>query len=88
VDASRFEFSLTVPRDSRFVETVRLLAMQAARYAGCGEPDAEGFAGSVERAVRASLGEADDGAPVTVVVRRESGPVEVSVDGRTLTVEP
>ena len=88
MDASRFEFSLTVPRDSRFAETVRQLAMQAARYAGCGEPDAGRFAVSVEKAVRASLGEAADGTPVTVVMRRELGPVEVCIDGRTLTVEP
>jgi len=88
VDASRFEFSLTVPRDARFVETVRLLATQAARYAGCGGPDTETFAASVEQAVRASVDGTADGAPVTVVMRRDAGPVEVVVDGRTLTVEP
>jgi len=92
VDANRFEFSLTVPRDARFAETVRLLAVQAAKYAGCGEPDVDAFAASVERAVRASLdgaaGGTPDGAPVTVVMCRDAGPVEVRIDGRTLTVDP
>jgi hypothetical protein len=92
VDANCFEFSLTVPRDARFAQTVRELAVQAATYAGCGESDVETFAASVEQAVLASLagaaGSTSDGAPITVVMRRDAGPVEVRIDGRTLTVEP
>jgi hypothetical protein len=88
VDASRFEFSLTVPRDARFADTVRLLAEQAARYAGCGAPDTETFAASVETAIRDRLAEAPGGEAIAVVVRRDHGPVEVVVDGHALTVEP
>jgi len=88
VDANRFEFSLTVPRDARFAETLRLLAVQAAKYAGCAETDVDAFAASVQQAVRTSLDGTPDGTPVTVVMRRDAGPVEVRIDGRTLTVDP
>jgi hypothetical protein len=88
VDTNSFEFSLSVPRDARFVPTVRELAVQAARYASCGDADAERFGGSVETAVRACLQESSSASDMSVVVRRDSGAVEVLVDGRTITVDP
>jgi hypothetical protein len=87
VDGSRFEFSVSVPRDERFVATVRSLAVQAARYASCGEAAAESFGASVESAVRARLRDASTEV-IAVVVRRAAGPLEVLVDGRPVTVEP
>lgn len=88
MDARSFQFTLSVPRDAQFVATIRGLAVHAARYASCPEADAERFGGSVERAVRACLGEAASGKTISVVVRRESGPLEVLVDGRPITVQP
>jgi len=88
VDTSRFEFSLTVPRDPQFASTVGRLAAQAARYAGCGDAESETFSSSVEKAVRGCLGSACPDGPISVVVHRDAGPVEVLVDGRAITVEP
>jgi hypothetical protein len=88
VDASTFEFTLSVPRDPQFVSMVRGLAMHAARYASCGNSEAETFAGSVEAAVHACLREASSNSTISVVVRRDAGPLEFLIDGRTIAVEP
>jgi hypothetical protein len=88
VDASTFAFTISVPRDVQFVPMVRGLAVQAARYAACGHADAEAFAGSVEAAVHACLREGSTVATISVVVRRDAGPLEFLVDGRTIAVEP
>jgi hypothetical protein len=88
VDASTFEFTLSVPRDPQFVSMVRGLAVHAARYASCGNSDAETFAGSVEAAVHACLREASSNTTISVVVRRDAGPLEFLIDGRTIAVEP
>jgi hypothetical protein len=88
VDASTFEFIISVPRDPQFVSMVRGLAVQAARYASCGNSDAETFAVSVEAAVHACLREASSHATISVVVRRDAGPLEFLIDGRTIAVEP
>jgi hypothetical protein len=87
VDANRFVFSLSVPRDAKYVPTVCRLAVQAARYASCADADAETFGGSVEDLLRSCLREPSDGA-ISVVVRRDAGPVEVRVNGHAVTVEP
>ena len=87
MDATTFQFSLSVPRDPQFVSTVRKLAVQAARYASCGDGEAEAFGGSVEKAVRACLQESS-GDSIAIIVRRNAGPVEVLVDGHAITVEP
>jgi hypothetical protein len=88
VDASTFEFTISVPRDAQFVSMVRGLAVQAARYAACGHSDAETFAVSVEAAVRAVLREPSADATMSVIVRRDAGPLEFLIDGRTVAVEP
>jgi hypothetical protein len=88
VDASTFEFTLTVPRDPQFVSMVRGLAIQAARYAACGNAETETFAVSVEAAVHACLRETSPEATISVVVRRDAGPLEFLIDGRTIAVEP
>jgi len=67
---------------------VRGLAMQAARYASCGNSEAETFAISVEAAVHACLREASSDATISVIVRRDAGPLEFLIDGRTVAVEP
>jgi hypothetical protein len=88
VDASTFQFTISVPRDPQFVSMVRGLAVQAARYACCGNSDAETFACSVEAAVQACLREPSSDATITVIVRRDAGPLEFLIDGRTIAVEP
>lgn len=87
-----FEMNVSVPHESRFAETLRLLAVLVAKSAGCSEPSAEAFGRTVENAVE----EACERCPkdkrastdLQVVVRRRAGPVEVDVGGQTLTVAP
>ena len=88
MDASTFEFTISVPRDQQFVSMVRGLAVQAARHAACGNAETETFAVSVEAAVHACLREASPNAIISVVVRRDAGPLEFLIDGRTVAVEP
>jgi hypothetical protein len=88
VDARRFQFSLSVPRDAQFAPMVRGLAAQAARYASCSEAEVEAFAGSVDAAVRACLRESSADAIIAITVQRDAGPIEVLVNGRAITVQP
>ena len=88
MDASTFEFTISLPRDPQFASMVRGIAIHAARYTSCGNSDAETFAGSVEAAVHACLREASSNAMISVVVRRDAGPLEFLIDGRTIAVEP
>jgi hypothetical protein len=88
LDASTFAFTISVPRDPQFVSMVRGLAVHAARYASCGKTDVETFALSVEAAVHACLREASSDATISVVVRRDAGPLEFLINGRTIAVEP
>jgi methyl coenzyme M reductase alpha subunit len=89
VDATTFYFQLLVPRNAEVAALVRMLAEQAARYAGCNEPGAAAFGEQVAEAVRAQLNGSLD--PTTnsipVVVRRSTGPLEVQVDTRTIALE-
>jgi hypothetical protein len=67
---------------------VRGLAVQAARYAAFGNAETETFAVSVEAAVHACLRDASHSASISVIVRRDAGPLEFLIDGRTIAVEP
>lgn len=78
MDATSFELNMSVPADARFADTLRELAVHAARYAGCRTADATIFGGVVEQVARECL---DSGrAEIAVVVRRGDGPVEVLID--------
>ena len=88
MDASTFEFTISLPRDPQFVSMVRGLAMHAARYASCVNTDDETIAATVEAALHACMREATPSATISVVVRREAGPLEFLIDGRTIAVEP
>ena len=59
----------------------------AAQYAGCPASDATAFAQDVEDAVRDSLQRVPDGTMLPVTVRRHAGPVEVLVNGHTLSLD-
>jgi hypothetical protein len=84
MDASTFVFNVALPRDARYAEAVRRLALQAANYAGGNAGEAEAFAASVERAFQACLSESTGDVPLTF--RRAAGPVEVLIDGRVLSL--
>jgi hypothetical protein len=89
VDANTFHFQLLVPRDAQVAALVRMLAEQAARYAGCNEPSAAAFGERVAEAIGAQLNGSLPPATssIPVVVRRSNGPLEVQVDTRTIALE-
>jgi hypothetical protein len=87
VDATQFEFQLSVPRDAEVASVVRMLAEQAARYAGCNEPGAAAFGEQVAEAVRAQLNGSHGHHPIPVVVRRATGALEVLIATRTVALD-
>ena len=87
MDATKFEFQLSVPRDAQVADVVRMLAEQAARYAGCNEPGAAAFGEKVAEAVLAQLNGSSGHGSIPVVVRRSRGPLEVQVDDRTVALD-
>jgi hypothetical protein len=82
-----FQLDVTMPRESRFVPTVRDLAVQAARLAGCSGPDADAFGDSVEVALDHHLRHHASDAPIAIVVRRDGGPLQVLVDEQTISLD-
>jgi len=86
MDASSFEFAVSMPRDARFADAVRRLAVQAAQYAGCAAGDADPFGRVVEDAFQGCLAGASTAA-VPLMFRRAAGPLEVVVEGRLLTLD-
>jgi hypothetical protein len=87
VDATRFEFQVSVPRDAEVAAVVRMLAEQAARYAGCNESGAAAFGEQVAEAVRAHLNGSHTHTAIPVIVRRSTGPLEVQVENRTVALD-
>lgn len=81
-----FELNVSLPYDARFAETARELAIHAARHAGCGDDEARAFGAEVERVVRGRIAAGGPGTHIPLIVRRASGPVEVLVNGRALTL--
>ena len=90
--ADDFELNVSLPYDPRFAETLRLLVVHAAESAGSSGPEAEAFGRTVEQAVQDAIQKwpqgAQAGAELDVIVRRRTGPVEVVIGHRTLTIEP
>jgi hypothetical protein len=89
VDATTFEFQLLVPRDAEVAAVVRMMAEQAARYAGCHEVHAAAFGERVAEAVLAYVnGSATHPSnAIPVVVRRSTGPLEVQVATHTVALD-
>lgn len=84
-----FELNVSIPCDARYAATVRELAAYAARHAGCSDARASAFGDEVEEATRGYIENSGaDASGLPLVVRRRSGPVEVLVEGRTLSAEP
>jgi len=88
VTAESFEINVTLPPDLRFVATAAAIAVHAAQFAGCPPAAAQAFGRDVEEAVRGCI-ERLHAAPAAIplIVRRDAGPVEVIVDGRTLRID-
>ena len=80
-----FELNVSLPYDPRFADTARELAIYAARQAGYGEDEARAFGGAVERVIRGHIATGPSGSHIPFTVRRAAGPVEVLINGRTLT---
>jgi len=78
-----------VPRNAEVAAVIRMLAEQAARYAGCNEPSAAAFGERVAEAVGAHLNGTivHTSSSIAVVVRRSTGPLEVQVATRTIALE-
>jgi hypothetical protein len=89
VDATSFELNVSVPRDRRYAETMRELAVHAARYAGCRGSDADRYGATVEAVVRACLAPGGPG-QIPVIVRRGVGPLEflIACTGTVETASP
>jgi hypothetical protein len=89
VDATTFEFQVSVPRNAEVAAVIRMLAEQAARYAGCNEPSAAAFGERVAEAVGAHLNGSivHASSSIAVVVRRSTGPLEVQVATRTVALD-
>ena len=83
-----YELTVSIPCDPRFAETVRELAVHAAKHAGCSDARAQAFGEEVEEAARGSIARDGGDAGLPLVFRRTSGPVEVLVNGRMLSVAP
>jgi hypothetical protein len=86
MNTSSFEMTVSL-QDDRHLGIVRALVVCAAQYAGCGAADAAQFAGAVAEVVSASLVVSQGASPLPVTVRRQAGPIEVLVDGHTLTLD-
>ena len=85
---SDYELTVSIPRDARFADTVRELAVHAAKHAGCSDVRAQAFGREVEEATRGYITHGSGDAGLPLVFRRTAGPVEVLVNGRTLSVAP
>jgi hypothetical protein len=88
VTAETFVINVTVAPDVRFAATAAAIAVHAAQFAGCPAPAAQAFGRDVEDAVRGCIDRTRSApAAIPLIVRRDAGPVEVIVDGRTLRVD-
>ncbi len=82
-----FELTLSLPHDARFASTIRDLAIHAAQHAGCAQAKAEAFGRAAEELLRACLADSAPGNEVPVVMRRITGPLELLIDDRIITLE-
>ena len=82
-----FEFVLSVPHDPRFAGAVRDLAAHAASHYGCAPPRAEAFGQEAEQLFRTCLQENPTRREVPVVVRSTTGPLELLIDERNISLD-
>lgn len=84
MDQRSFELRASFPVDAQFAQTVAALAEHAATYAGCPAAEAREFAQVVEQAVRQCVRGLEEHS-LPVVLRREDGPLEVTVGSHKIT---
>ena len=82
-----FDLSVSVPRDVRFLPTVRALAVHAAAAAGYSGEAAEAFGRRVEEVAHQCLADGSVSGDVPIVLRHTDGPMEVLVDARSVTLQ-
>jgi anti-sigma regulatory factor (Ser/Thr protein kinase) len=82
-----FELTLSLPHDPRFASTIRDLAIHAAQHVGCTQAAAEAFGRAAEELLRACLADSAPEDEVPVVVRRITGPLELLIDDRLITLD-
>jgi len=79
-----FGMKVSLPRDERYVDTVRLIAVESAREAGCDVAPAEAFAGRVADAARICLTTPQSKPHVTIAVERETDALVVTIDHQVM----
>lgn len=78
-----FEFHVAIPADRSFAVMIRNVVAHGARQAGSADDAAVAFGRDVEDAVREMLGAAGVHEQLTLVLRKQDGPMEVVInDGR------
>lgn len=85
MDATSFELHLSLPADARLAGMMRDLAAHAARYAGGRDRAADEFGSAVEALIARFVASGAAATPISVVLRRARGPLEVSVTDQTRT---
>ncbi len=76
MDATSFQFSMTMPGDARLIETVGELTAHAAKYAELAEPDARAL---VEQVVAAAVASSTAAAPGVLALSFQRTPVRFDV---------
>lgn len=83
----QFEFVLSLPHDERFAAAVRDLAAHAATHYGCATARAQAFGQQAEHLFRSCLEENLTRSEVPVVLRSTTGPLELLIDERTISLD-
>lgn len=79
MDATSFQFTMTMPGDARLMETVRDLTAHAAKYAELAEPDARALIEQVLEAATVSSAAAGQGA-VAFSYERTPARLDVAIE--------
>lgn len=88
MDSPRRELKVSLPPDWRFVETVRELAVHAAKHAGCSDARAHAVGEEVQELVRDDLAAGHTDGTIPFVVRWTTRPIEVLINGRRVRLDP
>lgn len=87
MDATSFQFMMTMPGDERLMDTVRDLTLHAAKYAQLPEPDVEALVAQVLAAARVSSSAAAHG-PVELHFERTPARLDVAIEWEGRAADP
>ena len=76
--------TVSLPRDTRYAATARLIAIQTAQDCGCAAGAADAFAGSVEDVARKTLATDDTEPHVVMAVERTADALVVTIDSQVM----